>query len=177
MAEVVLITGGSRSGKSRYAQELAQESAGEKLFVATCPRVDGEMDERIRRHQEDRAGRGWRTVEEEVDLEGVLGREGGIMVLVDCLTLWINNLMYHNGREEDNIGENEIEFRTRELLRVCAEREGWVVFVTNEVGLGIVPENQLARRYRDLVGRCNQTLAAGADKVVFMVSGLPLTLK
>ena len=165
MAEVVLITGGSRSGKSRYAQELAQESAGEKLFVATCPRVDGEMDERIRRHREDRQGRGWRTVEEEVDLESVLGGETGDVVLVDCLTLWINNLVYNFGREEDTIGEEEIEYRVKELLRVCAQREG------------IVPENQLARRYRDLVGRCNQTLAAGADKVVFMVSGLPLKLK
>jgi adenosylcobinamide kinase / adenosylcobinamide-phosphate guanylyltransferase len=177
MAKVVLITGGSRSGKSRYAQELAQESPGEKLFVATCPRVDGEMDERIRRHREDRAGRGWRTVEEEVDLEGVLRRETVEMVLVDCLTLWINNLMYSSGREEDEIEENEIECRVKRLLSVCAEREGEVVFVTNEVGLGIVPENQLARRYRDLVGRCNQTLAAGADRVVFMVSGLPLALK
>ena len=177
MAEVVLITGGTRSVKNRYAQELAQESAGEKLFVATCPRVDGEMDERIRRHREDRQGRGWRTVEEEVDLESVLGGETGDVVLVDCLTLWINNLVYNFGREEDTIGEEEIEYRVKELLRVCAQREGKEVFVTNEVGLGIVPENQLARRYRDLVGRCNQTLAAGADKVVFMVSGLPLKLK
>jgi len=85
--------------------------------------------------------------------------------------------VYNFGREEDTIGEEEIEYRVKELLRVCAQREGKVVFVTNEVGLGIVPENQLARRYRDLVGRCNQTLAAGADKVVFMVSGLPLKLK
>ena len=85
--------------------------------------------------------------------------------------------MYNFGGEEDTIEEKDIEWRVKELLSVCAEREGRVVFVTNEVGLGIVPENRLARRYRDLVGRCNQTLAAGADRVVFMVSGLPLTLK
>lgn len=178
MVEVVLVTGGSRSGKSRHAQELAEGLEGRKVFVATCPEVDAEMEERIRRHREEREGKGWETIEEAVDLEDVLRRmKEGEVLLVDCLTLWVNNLMYETEKRGEEIGEDEVEQRCRRLLDACASRKGTVIFVTNEVGLGIVPENSLARRYRDLVGRCNQVVAAGADRVIFMVSGLPLKLK
>lgn len=177
MAEIVLVTGGSRSGKSRHAQELAVGLEGRKIFVATCPVVDAEMEERIRRHKDEREGKGWETIEESVDLDGVLRRVEGGVLLVDCLTLWINNLMYEAEKREQEIGEDEVEQRCRRLLEACASRKGTVIFVTNEVGMGIVPENSLARLYRDLVGRCNQVVAAGADQVIFMVSGLPLKLK
>ena len=177
MARVILITGGSRSGKSRQAQGIAEEEGNRKVFVATCPRVDAEMAARIERHREERAGKGWETVEETVDLVGVLARIAGDAVLVDCLTLWINNLLFAGEPSAELVDEDWVEARCGELLEVCRGRQGTVVFVTNEVGLGIVPDNPLARRYRDLVGRCNQVMARGADRVIFMVSGLPLILK
>ncbi len=99
------------------------------------------------------------------------------MVLVDCLTLWINNLLFTGDQPEERVDEDWVEARCEELLDTCRGRQGTVVFVTNEVGLGIVPENPLARRFRDLVGRCNQVMARRADQVLFMVSGLPLVLK
>lgn len=177
MARVILVTGGSRSGKSRQAQTIAEEEGNDKVFVATCPQVDAEMAARIQRHQDERSGKGWETVEETVDLAGVLARTGGDVVLVDCLTLWVNNLLIAGDQPEERIDENWVEARCGELLDTCRERPGTVVFVTNEVGLGIVPENPLARRFRDLVGRCNQVVARRADRVIFMVSGLPLMLK
>ncbi len=195
MAEIVLVTGGSRSGKSRYAQELAESMAGTRTFIATCPVVDEEMAERIRRHQRAR-GSGWITIEETVDLPGALRRAAGSgVVLVDCLTLWVNNLLYEEtllSAGEDRAGgldvpaghagssglsEDEMEERCREVLRACADLSGTVIFVTNEVGMGIVPENALSRRFRDLAGRCNQVVARGADRVVLMVSGIAATIK
>ncbi|HOI75969.1 MAG TPA: bifunctional adenosylcobinamide kinase/adenosylcobinamide-phosphate guanylyltransferase [Syntrophales bacterium] len=189
MAEIILVTGGSRSGKSRYAQELAESMAGKRAFVATCPVVDEEMAERIRRHQRAR-GAGWITIEETVDLPGALRRAAGSgVVLVDCLTLWVNNLLYEetlrSAREDGTEGpagasgmsEDEMEARSRDVLRACADIPGTVIFVTNEVGMGIVPENALSRRFRDLAGRCNQVIAGGADRVVLMVSGIAATIK
>lgn len=189
MAEIVLVTGGSRSGKSRYAQELAEAVAGKRTFVATCPVVDEEMAERIRRHQRAR-GTGWITIEETVDLPGALRRAAGSgVVLVDCLTLWVNNLLYEETLRSDReagvegsagssgLSEDEMEARSREVLRACADLPGTVIFVTNEVGMGIVPDNALSRRFRDLAGRCNQVIAGGADRVVLMVSGIAATIK
>ncbi len=189
MAEIVLVTGGSRSGKSRYAQELAEAVHEKRTFVATCPVVDEEMAERIRRHQRAR-GIGWITLEEAVDLPGALRRAAGSgVVLVDCLTLWVNNLLYEetlrfareNGAEgpagSSGLSEDEMEAQCREVLRACAELPGMVIFVTNEVGMGIVPDNALSRRFRDLAGRCNQVIARGADRVVLMVSGIAATIK
>ena len=135
------------------------------------------MAARIQRHQEHRAGRGWETIEEPLELDRVLLRAAAPVLVVDCLTLWINNLMYEAEREGGEIGEDEVAARCARVLEVCAQREGTVFFVTNEVGLGIVPDNALSRRYRDLVGRCNQTMAAGADEVIFAMSGIPMRIK
>jgi len=192
MAEVVLITGGSRSGKSRHAQELAERVAGRRTFIATCPAVDEEMAERVRRHREAR-GTSWVTLEEEVDLPGALRRAAGSRaIVVDCLTLWVSNLLLEAhgdsgtagpaaapGRPPEGFGmtEDEMEARCARVLEACEGLDGVVVFVTNEVGMGIVPDNALARRFRDLAGRCNQTIAAGAGRVVFMVSGIPWVVK
>jgi adenosylcobinamide kinase / adenosylcobinamide-phosphate guanylyltransferase len=198
MAEIVLITGGSRSGKSRHAQELAESIAGKRTFVATCPAVDGEMAERIRRHQQAR-GAGWITIEETVDLPGALRRAAdSSVILVDCLTLWVNNLLYgetflsaREGAAEAGkalpaeggpavsagMTEDEMEARCREVLLACAALPGTVIFVTNEVGMGIVPDNALSRRFRDLAGRCNQVIGRGADRVIFMVSGIAAAIK
>ena len=174
MAVIALITGGCRSGKSRYALERGESvEAGSRTFIATCPRVDAEMSERIRRHQREREGRGWQTVEEQTDLVRALRDTDAPIVVVDCLSLWVNNLMYADGEtDEDSVAD-----RCERFLEACGGREGTVLAVTNEVGLGVVPDNALARRYRDLLGRCNQTVAAGADEVVFMVSGIPNRIK
>lgn len=176
MAEIILVTGGARSGKSSHAQDLAEAVAGERLYIATCPPgLDDEMRQRIALHREERQGRGWRTIEEMHDPAGVLNknRENDV-VLVDCLTLWINNLLYEkNGA----LSEDDIAARCEELLTVGRKLSGTLILVTNELGCGVVPENPLARRFRDLVGRCNQLIAAGADRVILVVSGIPLTIK
>jgi len=178
VARVVLVTGGSRSGKSAYAQGLAEGMPGRREFVATCPPIDEELRARIGRHRAAREGRGWETLEEAVDLAGVVrgAREYGVL-LIDCLTLWVNNLMYEAEREGRGVEEAEVEGRCREALAACAERPGAVIFVTNEVGMGIVPENPASRRFRDLAGRCNQVTGAGADEVTLMVCGIPVRVK
>lgn len=176
MAEIILITGGARSGKSRQAQRLAEALPGKKIFVATCPVVDQEMQQRIARHRQDRAAAGWQTVEETIALEETLAanREAEV-VLIDCLTLWINNLLFTDGANA--LDEAAVSVRVGKILAACGGRSGTVIMVTNEVGLGIVPENALARRYRDLVGRCNQEVAAAADKVIMTICGIPLQIK
>lgn len=177
MAHIILAAGGTRSGKSAYAQDLAESLPGKRAFVATCSvpsEDDTEMMERVARHQEDRLGAGWLTIEEELDLTRVLEGLPDIKVLlVDCLTLWISNLMhtYHDLTEDRMIAMCE------EIIELCRQRQGTVIFVTNEVGSGIVPANPMARKYRDLTGRCNQEMARGADEVIFFSCGLPLYLK
>jgi adenosylcobinamide kinase/adenosylcobinamide-phosphate guanylyltransferase len=178
MARIILITGGSRSGKSAHAQRLAEAAPGSLVFVATCPVVDDEMRERIRKHRLARSKKRWRTIEETVDVTGVLKKAGECdVILIDCLTLWINNLLYQAHQEGGEVTEETIERRCRELIAVCDDLHGTIIFVTNEVGMGIVPDNPLSRRFRDLVGRCNQLMADTADEVIFVACGLPLTLK
>jgi adenosylcobinamide kinase/adenosylcobinamide-phosphate guanylyltransferase len=178
MARIVLITGGSRSGKSAYAQCLGEALPAPRVFVATCPVLDDETRERVRRHQADRAGRGWQTIEEQVDLVGALGRtpRPGV-VLVDCLTRWINNLMYAGQQAGRDLTEDDVAARCRAILSACVPLTGRVIFVTNEVGMSIVPDTAVCRRFRDLAGRCNQVMAAGADAVALLVCGVPLVLK
>lgn len=177
MAEIILITGGARSGKSRHAQALAEARPGKRLFIATSPVIDDEMHQRIERHQADRQGQGWRTVEEELRPMDVLaGYPEAEVVLLDCLTLWISNLLFE-AEAPEYFTEAMIVGLAGELVGAARQRQGVVIIVTNEVGLGIVPENSLARRYRDLVGRCNQTIAAAADQVDLVVCGIPLSIK
>jgi len=178
MARITLITGGSRSGKSRYARRVGEALAGPRGFVATCPIIDDELRQRIGKHRRARRPGRWDTIEETTDLAGALKGAGDYPVLlVDCLTLWVSNLMHEAEQRGGQIEEEEIEGRARDLLTACAERRGTVIFVTNEVGGGVVPGNALARRYRDLLGRCNQVMAAGADEVVLLVSGIAVPLK
>jgi adenosylcobinamide kinase/adenosylcobinamide-phosphate guanylyltransferase len=177
MGRILLVTGGSRSGKSRYAQARAEALPPPHLFVATCPPLDDELRQRIARHRADRQARGWQTLETATDLRGALAAVGAATVLVDCLTLWTSNLLLaaeHDGRD---FTEDDMTAAANAVAAVARQRAGTTIFVTNEVGLGIVPDNPLARRFRDLAGRGNQALAAAADEVVLLVSGLPLTLK
>ena len=165
---ISLILGGARSGKSRYAETLIAQAGG-GLYLATAAPGDAEMAERIAAHRA-RRGSDWDTVEEPLDLVGVLGRRAsaGQPILVDCLTLWLSNL-FQAGREPQGAISALIQART--------EWRSPVVFVSNEVGLGIVPENALARRFRDATGHLHQTLADCAGLVAFVVAGLPMILK
>jgi len=178
MAEIILITGGSRSGKSAFAQQLAEQQDGSRLFLATCPVTDDEMEDRIQRHIADREHSGWDTVEEQIDLVGQLERASNYeVVLVDCLTLWVNNIMYEARQSNTLLDEDEISRKAADFVVSAQKHPGVVIFVTNEVGLGIVPGNKDARLYRDLVGRCNQQVAAIADSVYLVSCGIPIQIK
>lgn len=166
---VTLVLGGARSGKSRYAEALAEARTSHCIYLATATIGDEEMAARVAHHQVRRGSR-WQTVEEPLDLVGALHRCAGTgsVVLVDCLTLWLSNLI-GAGRDP--------EAETRHLTTALPVLGGDVVFVSNEVGLGIVPDNALAREFRDAAGRMNQAIAAAAQAVVFMAAGLPMVLK
>lgn len=179
MAELILVTGGARSGKSSLALERAEKMVGNRLFVATCPKVDPEMSERVRRHQQEREGRGWVTLEIETDLSDVFSRQNSQyeVILVDCITLWVNNIMYRHEHNTHQVDDEYIGDLCEEWLQATEHFNGTIFCVTNEVGLGIVPDNALARRYRDLVGTCNQLIAKKAKEVILVSCGIPLYLK
>lgn len=170
---VTLITGGAKCGKSRYALSLCESMPGEKIFLATAESRDGEMAERIRRHQEERGGH-WQTVEEPLDVVGALSHSAGPerVVLFDCVTLWLSNLMMKYGENEERVIRE-----AKRLADFLAGCPGPVVVVSNEVGMGIVPADSMARLYRDLAGQTNQWIAAAAGSVVAMFSGIPLAVK
>ena len=203
--EIILITGGGRSGKSTHAQHLAETLPGPRAYIATATAFDGELQERIAKHRESRHEEVWeRTIEEPLALAHAIRDASGCRtVLVDCLTMWVGNLMWaaeqavggraaRAGAAPTSTGgslgapptltppaltEAEVAATCEEVVAACRAHEGTVVLVTNEVGLGIIPDNDASRLYRDLLGRCNQVIASAADSVVLMVSGLPLTLK
>lgn len=163
-----LILGGARSGKSAHAERLAGSFGGERVYLATGQAGDDEMAARIAEHQR-RRGEGWQTVEEPVDIAPVIAAAGpDTTVLVDCLTLWLANLM-DAGRDIEAAGDG--------LIAALGAAGGNVVLVANEVGLGIVPENPLARRFRDAAGRLNQRVGEAAAHVHFVAAGLVLALK
>lgn len=178
MSRIILVCGGSRSGKSSYAQKKAESMDGPRLFIATCPRIDSEIDGRIEKHILERQGRGWETIEEQLNIAEVM-RENmdSAVILVDCLTLWVNNLLFEHNRRKRSINEEDIVARTKQILMNARNHFGTLIFVTNEVGSGIVPGSSETRLYRDLVGRCNQCVASEADEVVLVSCGIPLILK
>lgn len=179
MAKVILITGGARSGKSSHALDLGETIGEKRLFVATCPRLDGEMNERIIRHEEERRGRGWKTLECQTNLLSLFPQQTKEfdVVLIDCLTLWVNNLLYLQKAGEKDLNDQSIGELCRQWLSAAGKYDGTVICVTNEVGLGIVPDNALARKYRDLVGTCNQIVGKQAGEVILVSCGIPLLLK
>lgn len=178
MNKIHLITGGSRSGKSAYAQRLAEALPGPRAYLATCPVIDAETAKRVKLHREARSASAWETIEEPVDPAGAIGRAAAYRVLlVDCLTLWVNNLLYEAELQGALFKEEEAAVRCRELIAACRAFPGTVILVTNELGMGIVPENEVTRRFRDCAGRCNQLIAAAAAEVTLVVSGIPLRLK
>ncbi|MCH4541370.1 bifunctional adenosylcobinamide kinase/adenosylcobinamide-phosphate guanylyltransferase [Ochrobactrum sp. POC9] len=165
----VLVLGGARSGKSSYAEKMVESSGLQPLYLATGRAFDKEMENRIAIHR-DRRGSEWQTVEEPLDLIDALTLHVAAdrFVLIDCLTLWLTNLM---------MAERDITTETAGLVAMLPNLAGPVVFVSNEVGLGIVPENRMAREFRDHAGFLHQAVAAVADEVYFMAAGLPLKMK
>jgi len=168
-----LVIGGGRSGKSRHAEQWVAQNFSDRVFVATLEaRNDAEMDQRIALHRQSR-GIGWLTVEEPLDLAGVMekNKTGSEVFLVDCLTMWLTNMMMQGFSDEKIQGE------VSRLCEAVSTLDTSVVLVANEVGLGIVPESSLGRRFRDLAGWTNQQMAAVCEQVVFVAAGLPLRLK
>jgi adenosylcobinamide kinase/adenosylcobinamide-phosphate guanylyltransferase len=171
----IFILGGCRSGKSRYALELAGKfTENHKIFIATCVPADEEMKQRVARHQKDR-GESWKTLEVPIRLPEAIRENSleGNMILVDCITLWISNLLM--AMQISSV--DEIIDPINRLTYSLNTAQCPVILVSNEVGTGIVPENQLARLFRDITGMVNQKLAACTDKVVWMVAGIPVTVK
>lgn len=179
MAEIIFVTGGCRSGKSTFARKLGESLPGPRVFLATCPpKLDEEMSLRIDKHRAERALEVWDTVEEPVRLDSVLSGPGPKRVfLVDCLSLWVNNLLYEAAQKGSVLNETDVDERCRDVLSACAPHTYTLILVSNEVGMGIVPGNDTARLYRDLLGRANQVMAEAARKVVLMVSGIPVRIK
>jgi adenosylcobinamide kinase / adenosylcobinamide-phosphate guanylyltransferase len=167
VAKLTLVLGGARSGKSRYAESVITAWPPPWAYVATAEAGDAEMAERIAMHRA-RRGPNWKTFEVPRDLASALKACGGQPVLVDCLTLWLSNLM---------LAQADIEAGTALLERALTVATAPVVLVANEVGSGVVPENPLGRRFRDLQGILNQRIAARADRVVLVVAGIPLAVK
>lgn len=170
--KICFITGGARSGKSAFAEKLATEIAGKRAYIATAQAFDPEMAARIEKHQKDR-GDSWDTYEEPLAVDELLLKLSGRypVVLLDCLTLWLSNVMAHTA------GESGVLARCDSLVRALAGFEGFCIVVSNEVGLGIVPDNPLARQFRDLAGMLNQKVAKTADEVYLTASGIPVKLK
>lgn len=166
MSKITLVLGGARSGKSRFAERLAEGTVS-RTYIATAQAFDDEMRDRIGKHREQRGG-GWETVEAPLDLVGALAACTMDVVLVDCVTVWLGNLMHH---------ERNLRAEVAALSDCLKSHPAHVVLVSNEVGLSIVPENAMARQFRDEQGLANQRLAEVADEVYFIAAGLPLTLK
>ena len=166
-AQLTLILGGVRSGKSRHAENLATALPAPRIYVATAEALDDEMRQRIAAHRA-RRGSGWTTLEAPRDLASAVAMHRTSPVLVDCLTLWVSNLL---------LGGCDIAAATAGLDRALAVRRAPTILVANEVGLGIVPDNALAREFRDRAGLLHQHLAAQANSVLFMVAGLPMRMK
>lgn len=175
----VLILGGARSGKSRLAVEMAQKRGGNALFVATAEALDDEMKQRIAAHRRSRPA-GWKTLEATSHIGSRITRDTGKAqtVIIDCVTLLVNNIFGQCGEKADESRlEKAVEAEIKELFSCIDKSEALFIIVSNEVGLGIIPGDQVSRLYRDILGRANQMLAAYADEVYLLVAGLSVAIK
>ncbi len=170
---LIFVTGGTRSGKSNFAQNFARSKKGRTVFIATAEALDDEMGQRIASHRQARPS-GWDTVEEPRHLGQAVKKCAGTydILLIDCLTLWISNLLTNH-----SLSEAEIALEVKSLIQSCKTEGSTVIIVSNEVGMGIVPVDRLTRLYRDIVGRANQEIASEADEVYLVVSGISMKIK
>ncbi len=166
------ITGGARSGKSAFAEKLADGLAGKRAYIATAQALDPEMAARIERHRQGRSNK-WDTYEEPLAVAELFRKLAGRhpVVLLDCLTLWLSNIMAHSE------GDGDITDRSEDLIAAIKGFDSACIVVSNEVGLGIVPDNPIARQFRDCAGILNQKMAKIADEAYFMASGIPMRIK
>lgn len=172
-----MITGGVRSGKSKFAEELAGKLGGEIIYLATAQALDREMEERIKKHQQHRP-QNWTTVEEPLEAARIIaGCQRGTTVLLDCLTLFLSNWFFKDEDLPLDCREETVCRAVTSLAETVKGSGANIIIVTNELGWGVVPENALARRFRDLAGRANQKIAEDCDQVYLMVSGIPVRLK
>ncbi len=170
--KLFFITGGARSGKSAYAEKLALEIAGKRAYLATAQALDAEMAAKIEKHRKDRSS-AWDTYEEPLAVADLLRKISGRyqVALLDCLTLWLSNIMAHTG------GDGAVLQGMDSLVKALSDFQGTCIVVSNEVGLGIVPDNPVARKFRDFAGMMNQKIAQAADEVYFTASGIPMKIK
>lgn len=185
MGDIRFVTGGARSGKSTFAEQLAVDNGGEVVYVATMEANDDELARRIARHRSRRPAH-WQTIEAPIDVRGAIeSAPPGATLLIDCLSLWVSNLLLSNEKQDFDklsaVGQDEAIdaclLAARDVLDGQERRPGILIAVTNEVGASIVPANPLARAYRDALGLVNQTFARAAVEAHLLVSGLPLRLK
>jgi len=171
MSKLIFITGPVRSGKSNFAVNLAKKSKKKIIFIATCKPVDTEMKERIKKHQQQRP-KEWITIEEEIDLGSVLRKiSKDKLIIIDCITLWVSNLFFHN------FNEKEILKIVNDLISIIKRKGLSVIIVSNEVGWGIVPNNKIARNFRDIMGIIHQKISESSNEIYLLVSGIPIKLK
>jgi len=170
---LLFITGGARSGKSHFAQKLAEGIKGRKVFLATAQALDEDMKSRIEKHKEERSSE-WDTIEEAYNLNSAIKSCKGRyeVIVIDCLTMWISNLLTQN-----RFNQSDILREVKDLLINCNLTQGTIIIVSNEVGLGIVPANSLSRLFRDIVGRVHQEIASIADEVYLIIAGIPMKIK
>lgn len=166
---LTLLLGGARSGKSSLAVEIGHRFDGPVTYIATAPIVDDDMADRITRHRDERPD-DWATIEEEVELFDAVDSVAAGLIIVDCLTLWTSNLMWRE------IDDDEIRRRAHDVASACRQRSERTVVISNEVGLGIHPESELGRRYRDILGWVNQAFAAVAEPAMLLVAGKAVVL-
>jgi len=180
MSSIIFLIGGARSGKSSYAVDLARECHGGVAYLATGVACDEEMEERIEKHKNDRPD-SWETMEEPLNLEDALKNMNSSikLVLLDCLGFWVSNLIFHyqsQGKTDSQVEEAVLK-RVLEFVSLAKEIDPKIIIVSNEVGMGIVPEAPLGRLFRDVLGRANQIMASRADEVRFFVAGLSMKMK
>lgn len=169
MSEIIFITGGQRSGKSNFAQRLVEEKSESPIYLATARIWDEDFKSRVERHQTDR-GEQWQTIEEQINISK--HKLSGKVVLMDCVTLWLTNIFYENKNNVDS----SLEIAKKEWDKFI-QQDFILIVVSNELGMGVHPENELARKFADLQGWMNQYIASSANEVQFMVSGIPVKVK
>lgn len=173
MAKIILVSGGCRSGKSGHAQRYCESLEGKKLFLATAPVLNEEMKHRVEKHQAMRDPNIWETVEEEFNLAGIFSSTKHDVILIDCITFWIDNVIY----KSPGVKEEDMAPFLEKTFFALDKFNGTAVFVTNEIGFGTLPEDPRTRKFRDLVGLANALVAKRASNVVLLVSGIPMFIK